>query len=439
MTAWLLERARLPHGVADDVLVHVEDGRFTRVTAGVSATEHPGTPRLAGLTLPGFANAHSHVFHRGLRGRTQTGAGSFWTWREQMYDLAGRLDPDSYHDLAVAAYAEMVAAGWTSVGEFHYLHHAPDGTAYPGHAMEEALVAAADEVGIRLALLDTCYLSAGFGDPPAGVQVRYSDGTVERWAERVTDLADRLADRPGVRLGVAAHSVRAVPADALETVARVAHQLEAVLHVHVSEQVAENSDCLARHGTTPVGLLAEHGLLGPRSTLVHATHLTEADVAAVGASRSHVCFCPTTERDLGDGIGPSRALHAAGAVLTLGTDSHAVVDPFEEMRAVELDERLATRRRGHWRAAELLDAGAAHRSLGFDDVGRIEVGAAADLVTVDLDSPRTAGTGGGEETVVFAATAADVTHVVVAGRVVHTGDTGAVGRRLAHVLGRIWA
>ena len=213
------------------------------------------------------------------------------------------------------------------------------------------------------------------------------------------------------------------------------------VHVHLSEQVQENRDCLARHGLTPTGLLAEHGLLGPMTSAVHATHLTEEDIALLGAAGCYASFCPTTERDLGDGIGPSRALLDAGARLTLGSDSHAIIDAFEEMRALELDERLATQQRGHWSAAELLTAATedGQRSLGFADAGRIAVGYRADLVTIDTESMRTAGTGAGAHTAVFAAAGADVTQVMVDGRVVFGGDHAGVGRDLGEAIGRIWS
>ncbi|MEZ5094000.1 formimidoylglutamate deiminase [Nocardioides sp.] len=424
MTAHLLERAWVDLGPGpawhDDVVVEVEDGRFTHVEPECPAAL---AQRVPGLTVPGFANAHSHVFHRALRGRTQRERGSFWTWREQMYAVAERLDPDSLFALARAAYREMVAAGFTTVGEFHYVHHRPDGSSYDDpNELGRAVVAAAREAGLRIALLDTCYLSAGFGAPPEGVQRRFTDGDADRWAERRA----ALTEEDGVVVGAAIHSVRAVPRDQLATV--VAAAAGRPLHVHLSEQVAENDACLAAHGVTPTRLLADAGAIGPLTTAVHATHLTSEDIELLGDAAAHACFCPTTERDLGDGIGPSRDLHEAGARLTIGTDSHAVVDPFEELRAVELDERLATQKRGHWSAAELLEAGTTtgHASLGFPDAGRIAVGARADLVTLDPHSPRTAGTGHDEGTVVFAATAADVTRVMVDGRVV-VGQGGSIG------------
>jgi formiminoglutamate deiminase len=451
-SAYLLERAWVDGAVHDDVLVEIEDGRFTSVTPrwhssrsdGVATPSERSDPRLtgdratrlAGLTLPGFANTHSHAFHRALRGRTQRERGTFWTWREQMYAVAERLDPDNYFALARATYREMVAAGMTAVGEFHYLHHQPDGTPYAdANAMSRALVAAAQEAGIRLTLLDTCYLSAGFGKPPQGVQRRFSDGDVDRWVERVSTMAGTTA----VRLGAAIHSVRAVPAEAMPTIADWATGRP--LHVHVSEQVAENRDCVAAYVRTPTELLADHDVLGPLTTAVHATHLTEDDIAHLARTRTYAGFCPTTERDLGDGVGPSTRLRDAGVRLTLGSDSHAVVDPFEEMRALETDERLVTQERGHWSAAELIDAATVHghASLGWDAAGAIAVGRRADLVTLDSTSPRTAGTGADAHTAVFAATAADVTQVMVDGRVVvRRGDGEQLGRELDEAIGRVW-
>jgi formiminoglutamate deiminase len=241
--------------------------------------------------------------------------------------------------------------------------------------------------------------------------------------------------------GAAVHSVRAVPADQIHHVVDWADEHGAPLHAHLSEQVAENEASLAAYGRTPTRVLADAGALGERTSVVHATHLTGADIDLIGGSRTSVDLCPTTERDLGDGIGPSRALHDAGSPLTLGSDSHAVIDLFEEMRGVELDERLATQQRGHWSAAELLLAGTVdgHRSLGFPGAGRIEVGAPADLVTIDLTSPRTAGTGGDEATAVFAAGGGDVVQVVRDGVVVASaGDVSDVGAELDRVIRKIW-
>ncbi|MFC7997309.1 formimidoylglutamate deiminase [Streptomyces rochei] len=415
-TYWL-EHAWLGTHVEPGVAVDVgDDGRIAAVRTDVPAPP-PGAEILRGLTLPGLANAHSHAFHRALRGTVQVGSGTFWTWREVMYSVADRLTPETYLDLARAVYAEMALAGITTVGEFHYVHHAPGGAAYADpNAMGEALIQAAADAGVRITLLDTCYLSSGFGQPPDTHQLRFSDGTADAWAQRCS----LLEERDHARIGAAVHSVRAVPADQLATVARWAEERRAPLHVHLSEQTAENDACHAAHGCTPTRLLADHGVLGPRTTGVHNTHLTDEDIALLGGSRTGTCMCPTTERDLADGIGPAVALQQAGSPLSLGSDSHAVVDLLEEARAMELNERLRTRTRGHWTAAALLRAASAdgHAALGWEDAGTIEPGARADLATVALDSVRTAGPLPrlGAETAVFAATAADVRHTVVGGR-----------------------
>jgi formiminoglutamate deiminase len=311
----------------------------------------------------------------------------------------------------------MALAGVTCVGEFHYLHHGPDGTPYADpNAMSAALVEAAAHAGIRLTLLDACYLTASVdGAPLAGPQRRFGDGDALRWADRVAAFRP---ENEHARVGTAIHSVRAVPAEQLATIANLADRAGVPLHVHLSEQPAENDACRATHGVTPTRLLADHGVLGAHTTAVHATHPTSGDLTLLGDSRTGVCLCPTTERDLADGIGPARRMAEAGSPLSLGSDSHAVVDLFEEARAVELDERLRTRRRGHFTAAELLTAAtvAGHAALGWDDAGRLSVGNRADLVTVRLDSARTAGVP--PVGAFFAATAADVTTVVVDGRTV---------------------
>ena len=434
-TYWL-EHAWLDERVASGVLLTVVGERVADLRTGVAAAP-PGARALRGLTVPGLANAHSHAFHRGLRAVAQAAPGgarrggapdSFWSWREVMYGIASRLTPDSYYRLARAVFAEMALAGITSVGEFHYLHHAPGGTPYAdSNAMGHALIAAAEEAGLRLTLLDTAYLSSGFGAPPGEIQRRFSDGDVEGWAARV----DGLRDGERLRIGAAAHSVRAVPARELSTVADFAARRGAPLHVHLSEQPAENEACLEAYGVTPARLLADRGFLGAATTGVHNTHLTDADIALLGATGTGTCMCPTTERDLADGIGPAVALDRAGSPLSLGSDSHAVIDLLEEARALELDERLRTGARGHWTAGRLLSAASAggHRALGWPDAGRLAPGALADFTTVSLTSVRTVGAEPryGAETAVFAATAADVGHTVVGGRpVVRDGEHTAV-------------
>jgi formiminoglutamate deiminase len=401
--------------VAERVLVEVDGDRISAVHAG--ADRRADAIHLAGLTVPGMANVHCHAFHRALRGRTHRGGGTFWTWREDMYGIAQRLTPDSYYALARALYAEMALAGITSVGEFHYVHHDPDGRPYADrNAMGEALIAAAAAAGIRITLLDTCYLAGGVGAALQGPQRRFGDGDADRWASRAGDLRPA----PHAKVGAAIHSVRAVPPAAIGAVADWSRERDAPLHFHLSEQRAENEACLAAYGRTPAQLLEDQRALGPRSSAVHATHLTPRDIAALASSATAICMTPTTERDLADGIGPARGLAEAGCALTLGSDSNAVVDLFEEARAVELDERLRTERRGHWTAAELLRAATAagHASLGWPDAGHLAPGALADFVTVGLDSVRL---GGAEpatmlEHLVFAATAADVRDVVIGGR-----------------------
>lgn len=415
-TTYWLEHAWLG-AVEPGVALDVDGGgRIAALRTGVEAPP-PGAEVLRGLTLPGLANAHSHAFHRALRSLVQVGSGTFWTWRESMYQVAQNLTPERYFALARAVYAEMALAGITNVGEFHYVHHAPGGAPYADpNAMGEALIEAAAEAGIRITLLDTAYLSAGFGEEPNAHQRRFSDGTAEAWAERVS----ALKPRGHALIGAAVHSVRAVPADQLATVARWAEERNAPLHVHLSEQTAENEACLAAHGRTPTQLLADHGVLGPRTTGVHNTHLTDEDIALLGGAATGTCMCPTTERDLADGIGPAGRLQDAGSPLSLGSDSHAVIDLLEEARAMELNERLRSRTRGHWTANALLTAATAggHAALGRPDAGRLEPGALADFTTIALDSVRTAGAPPrlGAETAVFAASAADVRHTVVGGR-----------------------
>jgi formiminoglutamate deiminase len=436
---WHAELAWLPgQGVRSGVLIEAAGHTFTSVAPGVAPADCPaGTARLPGLTLPGFANAHSHAFHRALRGSVQAGPGTFWTWRERMYELAARLEPDSYLALARAVYAEMALAGVTCVGEFHYLHHGRGGTPYDDpNAMGRALIEAAAQAGLRITLLDTCYLAAGLAAdgsprPLEGVQARFGDGDAHRWAERVAGLG---ADEHGVlaahaRAGVAIHSVRAVPAGQMRPVVAWSHACGAPLHAHLSEQPAENQACLAAYGATPAQVLDQAGALGPRSTVVHATHLAPGDAGLLGGSRTAACLCPTTEADLADGIGPARALASAGCPLSLGSDSHAVIDMLEEARWLELGERLASGRRGNFGAAELAAAATAagHACLGWPEAGEIAPGALADLVTVSLDTPRLAGATAvtALESVIFAGTAADISHVVAGGR-----DVVADGRHL---------
>ncbi len=435
MTRYWAEHALLPTGLASSVSFEVAGGRFAAVTAN---SVHGDAIALPGVVLPGFADCHSHAFHRALRGRTHHGGGTFWTWREAMYAVAARLTPDSYLRLATAVYAEMALAGITSVGEFHYVHHQPDGRPYTDpNAMGEALAEAARRAGVRLTLLDTLYLSGGLSADGhlalSAEQRSFGDGTVERWASRLA----RLAPDATTRIGGAIHSVRAVPRVAMGDLVEVLRGRP--LHVHLSEQPAENAACEAFYGCTPTRLLHDDGVLGPLTTAVHATHLTADDVALLGDSHTTGCFCPTTERDLADGIGPARALRDAGSPLSLGSDQHAVIDPFEEMRSLEGHERLTSLERGRFTPNDLLLAATAHRSIGWPDAGRLEAGARADFVAVRLDSPRTAGVDPGQ--IVHAATASDIDTVIRDGEEVVRGGRhrlGDVGRLLTEAIAPLW-
>ncbi len=413
--AWL-GGDRAEPGVLIDV---AGDGSVAGI--GRAPTAPDSATVLRGLTLPGLANAHSHAFHRLLRGRTHGTTGSFWTWRETMYEIAGQLDPEQYRAVARAVFAEMLTAGFTVVGEFHYLHHDPVGAPYRDpNSMGRAVIEAARDVGIRLTLLDACYLQGGLDDggralPLDAAQRRFADADAVAWAERVSELGGG-AD---CRIGAAIHSVRAVPPDEMRLIAEWAAEREVPLHAHVSEQPAENGQAVAAYGRTPVEVLADAGAVGPRFTAVHATHCSPADIGRLGSAGAAVALCPTTEQDLGDGIGASAAMTDAGVALCVGSDSHATVDPFTEVRAVEMHARLTSGERGVHTTQELLTLGTAggYGALGWPGGGRLAVGAPVDLTVIRLDSVRTVGADP-LAAAVFAATAADVHTVVVGGEVV---------------------
>lgn len=415
---WVVERAWLGEEVVGPVTLEAVDGRFSNVSIGAPE----GVAPLDGCALPGFVNAHSHAFHRLLRGRTHATGGDFWTWRDRMYAAARDLDPDSYREVATTVFTEMAMAGFTTVGEFHYLHHGPGGSPYPDpNAMGVALIAAARTAGIRIGLLDAGYFTGSVaGGALDEAQERYSDGTVGQWMDRVAALSAEYAGVPDVVVGLAPHSVRAVPAAGLEEVAAAGPGMP--LHIHLSEQPAENEACLATNGCTPTELLDRYGLLGPTTTVVHATHLGDAEIDLLGRTSTVVCACPTTEQDLADGLGPFAELAAAGSPLALGTDSHALIDPFAEMRGVEMHARLASGSRGHFSGAQLLAAAttAGASSLGFAGDG-LTVGAPADFVVVDTSGARLAPFGGTIDEIVFGATASEVQHVVVGGRAIVEG------------------
>ena len=410
MTSWFAPYAWLGGpDLTRNVTVRVEDGTVHSV---IESADPPteGT-HLSGVLIPGMVSAHSHAFHRALRGQTHAHGGDFWQWRTKMYAVATQLTPTSYERLATEVFAEMLRAGITTVGEFHYVHHQPNGVPYEDqHAMELAVIRAANNAGIRLTLLDACYLTSAIdGSKPLPEQQRFSDGSAQAWARRVTSLASMTHDAT-VKIGVAAHSVRAVPAADLETIAGTATALDAPLHVHVSEQRAENDACFTEHGVSPTRLLAERGALGPTTTAIHATHLTDDDMDRYAEFGAGVCFCPTTERDLGDGIGPARELRDRGIRISLGSDSNAVIDPFAEARALEMNDRLRLERRGIHSPENLLHSGtmAGLAALGWGDHAPLAPGSPADFISVDC--PPDLGT------LVLATDHHAVTDVVVAGR-----------------------
>jgi formimidoylglutamate deiminase len=341
----------------------------------------------ATASVPAMVNAHSHAFQRGLRGRVERlapgGKDDFWTWRTQMFELAGRLEPDTMQKLAVQAFAEMAAAGYGTVGEFHYVHHRRDGTPYEEpNAMAHAVAEAAVTAGLRIVMLPAAYHRNGWDGghrPPEPGQRRFCDPDVEAFLERVEALRAWAASRPWVSVGIAAHSVRAVPASWLSAIAQYADRHELVRHVHAHEQRRELEECEAEHGCSPIRLLAETGFLGSRTSVIHGIHVTADDVALLAQSATTVVSCPTTEGNLGDGYLPAMTYERAGVPLAIGSDSQVRIDPFEEARELEtLSRREQQLRSGLLAAsggqlwAKLCNAG--YASLGLRDAGvRCEV------------------------------------------------------------------
>ncbi|MEV8367935.1 formimidoylglutamate deiminase [Microbacterium sp. NPDC064584] len=422
MTVWC-ERLVLDGVVHDRVRLTAD---ATGATSGFITDASPAPGDLVlGTAVPGAANAHSHAFHRALRGRTHGDGGDFWTWRELMYRTASRLTPARYRSLAAAVFAEMLTAGYTAVGEFHYVHHQPGGTPYP-HEMELAVAAAAADVGIRLTLLDTAYLAGGVGERLSAEQARFGDGSAEAYLRRWQELSTLI---PG--LGAAIHSVRAVSSTDIRTIVEGLPD-DVPVHIHLSEQPKENEASLAAYGVTPTGLLAREGVLSTRVSVVHATHLTEDDVRELGGAGVSVVMCPTTEGDLGDGIGPARELLDAGATIAVGSDQNAVVDPLLEIRGLEIQDRLRSLRRGRFSMPEL---GTAMSAGGYRSLARrapLSIGGLLDLVEIDTRSVRTIGAE--PDQLLLCATAADVRRVVVGGRVAASAGRLADGRQPADML-----
>ncbi|TME02617.1 MAG: formimidoylglutamate deiminase [Chloroflexi bacterium] len=367
---WHAEQAWVGHA-AENVLIEVEGGRIKRVTEGVPASQD--AVALKGWTIPGLANVHSHAFQRLLRGEVESGAGDFWEWRNRMYRFT-EWDAADYFNHARLVFREMLEAGITAVGEFHYLHAR-------GNELGVALIDAAREEGIRITLIDACYLRGGLdGRPLEAEQISFSDGDADSWARRM----DELNEADGVRIGAAIHSVRAVDPESMRIVATWAREHKAPLHIHLAEQPAEVEECLRVEGCTPAELLEREGILGPDLTAVHAIHLTPHDISLLGDNEVSVCACTTTERDLGDRVGPMTALADAGCALTVGSDSNAVIDMIEEVRGLELDQRRATGRRVLHEPEELFIAATFNgmRALGWD-AGELRAGMLADFITLD--------------------------------------------------------
>jgi formiminoglutamate deiminase len=394
----------------------------------VSAAASDPVARLDGdrILLPGIATAHSHAFQRALRGRTQrrvSGSASFWSWRGLMYALAEELDPERIYALSRFTYAELALAGVTAVGEFHYVHHQGDGTPYDDRiVLADAVVRAARDVGLRITLLRVLYHRAGPGLAPEGAQRRFSDASPDDALADVEAIATRFRDDPAVTVGVAPHSVRAVPRHWLREAASFARARRMPLHMHVAEQRREIVECEGEHGLRPVQLLAEDGVLDASFVAVHATHLLADEARTLGAAASFACVCRTTERDLGDGLCDAAALVAAGTRLCTGADSHAICDPFEEARAIELDDR--SREEARHVAAE---APALLRALTHDGYAAlgIEPACGDDRVALSASDPSLAGADPTllDDAVVFGAAPRAVTDTTVLGRpVVRDGE-----------------
>jgi len=429
MLALAPELVYTPSGAQAGMLVSIgDDGNILSINPRDAAETRENFPveSLPGIALlPGFVNVHSHVFQRALRGHTHRPLSqhdTFWTWRSAMYAAAQHLTPDSLYDLGLSTYREMLAAGYTSAGEFHYVHHQPGGQPYTNaNATSEAILQAGREAGIRVVLLMTAYAQAGFNQLPAEEQRRFCDASVEAYLERVEAL--RAKDS---LVGVAPHSVRAVPEAWLRAIADYSRAYKLPLHVHADEQRAEIEQCQAARGCTPIELLDRCGALGPLTTIVHATHASAAEIALLAERGCTVCVCPTTEGDLGDGIAPYAELLAAHIPLSIGSDSNTRLDPLEELRWAEYTARMRYQRRRVLIAGEmaspgplLLDYGTRRGAVALGlESGQIVPGMMADFVGIDLHHPALAGWSAEDllDTLFFGASAEVITHVWVGGK-----------------------
>lgn len=408
-TGWLPDLLYTGKSFEPDLAMFVDSsGRIARFSRdGADLLKATRLPSRA--LLPGLVNVHSHAFQRVIRGRTEylTGADhdTFWTWRTNMYLAANKLTPGAVYHATRMAFLEMVLSGITTVGEFHYLHHLPGGAPHEGdrNLLAMQVLQAAQEVGLRIALLRTAYVRGGWQKSASEWQLRFVTPRVEQFLEDTDAMREAIPKlcRAGTAwVGVAPHSVRAVPIGYLREVASYARRNDLPLHMHVAEQPAEVEDCIAEHGLRPVELLHENGMLNSRFTGIHAVHITEKEVGHLGDARAKVGACPTTERNLGDGVAPGRDLYNAGAGICFGSDSNVQIDILEDARALEYHLRLKQLERVILAPDSAMDALSTRlfRSAtvtGNDSVGgpagELAVGRPADFFTVDLNDPSIAG------------------------------------------------
>jgi formimidoylglutamate deiminase len=380
--------------------------------------------------FPGFMNAHSHSFQRLIRGKSEsrvTSGRDFWSWRGTMYHAAAHLDPQDVYDVARMAFLEMVLSGTTTVGEFHYLHNAPGGRPYDDpNLLSKQIIAAAQSVGIRIVLLRSAYLRSGYELPSDPGQIRFFE-SASQFLDNMEALSKEYpADSKEVRLGVAPHSLRAVPLRELKEIAAWTRERNLPLHMHVAEQLGENEACLREYGLTPVALLGREGLLSPDFTAVHAIHITADEIELLARANTTVCSCPTTERNLGDGVIAADQVMREGIRIAFGSDSQAQIDPLEDARELEYHLRLERQQRAildqigqQTLASRLFDCATVHgaRALGVP-TGGLTGGSSADFFTVDLDDVSIAGNSGNDllPLAVFSLSRSAIRDVMVNGR-----------------------
>ena len=418
--------------IAGGELLVGEDGCVVGAIEGADSSAAKVVELPGKALLPGFVNAHSHSFQRLIRGKSESRVASgrdFWSWRGTMYHAASRLDPQQVYDVARMAFLEMVLAGTTTVGEFHYLHNAPGGRPYDDpNLLSKQVIAAAESVGIRIVLLRTAYLRSGFELPLDPGQMRFFESS-KAFLENMAVLVSGGAKYGGaVHFGVAPHSIRAVPLKALHEIAEWTRAKKLPLHMHVAEQVAENAACVRECGATPVALLAKERIIGADFTAVHGVHVSSEEIAMLAAAEATICSCPTTERNLGDGFVRTDDILAAGIRVALGSDSQAQIDPLEDARELEYHLRLQQQKRaildqvgGKSLGAQLFECATVHgaRSLAVP-AGELRAGAFADFLTVDLSDVSIAGSSVEDllPILVFSLNRSAIRDVVVNGRLI---------------------